>query len=265
MYKILFVSALNTELKVVKQEIKKISQKEFDIDFFAHWVGNYSTILQLTKTLSQKKYDFVINIWVCGYKTPPNLPLSGEGKYIPEKVIQVAHSYNLANKKEIIYPIVLEFAALKSISCSEIPVFEPKVLWEYNFVDMESYGFEKVCESFKVARISLKVPVDKVWEETKNFDISYAQWLLEKNIDYEKLLTKINKYLEKLPKKYNPEKYSELFSFTFSEKIIFEKWYYKFVSLFVWEDFEDFFQENKHLEKKKFLEALKNKLSEYKI
>ena len=254
MYKILFVSALNTELKIVKQEVKKISQKEFDIDFFAHWVGNYSTILQLTKTLSQKKYDFVINIWVCGHNLNEK----------PE-VIQVAHSYNLANKKEIIYPIVLEFAALKSISCSEIPVFEPKVLWENNFIDMESYGFEKVCESFKVARISLKVPVDKVWEETKNFDISYAQWLLEKNIDYEKLLTKIKKYLEKLPKKYNPEKYSELFSFTFSEKIIFEKWYYKFVSLFVWEDFEDFFQENKHLQKKKFLEALKNKLSEYKI
>ena len=137
------------------------------IDFFSSGIGNYNTILELTKKLSEKKYDFVINIWVCGYTNieKPNL-------------IQVARSQNLANKKEILYPIVLEFAPLYSITCSEVAVFVPELLWENNFVDMESYGFEKVCESFQVARISLKIPVDNIGEETKNFDIvRYVQIL----------------------------------------------------------------------------------------
>jgi nucleoside phosphorylase len=30
------------------------------------------------------------------------------------------------------------------------------------FVDMESYGFEMVCDSFSLPRIILKVPVDKI-------------------------------------------------------------------------------------------------------
>lgn len=41
-------------------------------------------------------------------------------------LIQVARSQNLANKKEILYPIVLEFAPLHSIACSEIAVVDPK-------------------------------------------------------------------------------------------------------------------------------------------
>jgi hypothetical protein len=98
---------------------------------------------------------------------------------------------------------------------------------------MESYGFEKVCESFQVARISLKVPVDNIGEETKNFDVEKAKKYLSEHIDYQDLIQKIQNYLEKLPKKYNPEQYFEFYNFTFSEKIIFEKWYYKFISLFI--------------------------------
>lgn len=254
MYQILFTSALPAELKVIKNEIKSLNTKDMQIDFFSSGMGNYNTILELTKKLSEKKYDFVVNIWVCGY-TDIEKP----------DLIQVARSQNLANKKEILYPIVLEFAPLYSIACSEVAVVDPELLWENNFVDMESYGFEKVCESFQVARISLKIPVDNIGEETKNFDIEKAKKYLSENINYAELLEKIKNYLEKLPKKYNPEQYFEFYNFTFSEKIIFEKWYYKFISLFIWEDFEDFFQENKHLEKKKFLETLKNKLASYRI
>lgn len=254
MYKILFVSALAAELKVIKQEIKQYQNKNISIDFFEHGMGNYNTILKLTQKLCENKYDFVVNIWVCGYTNIEKPDL-----------IQVARSQNLANKKEILYPIVLEFAPLYSIACSEVAVIDPKWIWENNFVDMESYGFEKVCESFQVARISLKVPVDNIGEETKNFDVEKAKKYLSEHIDYQDLIQKIQDYLEKLPKKYNPEQYFEFYNFTFSEKIIFEKWYYKFISLFTWEDFENFFQENKHLEKKKFLETLKNKLASYRI
>jgi hypothetical protein len=36
MYKILFVSALAAELKVVKNEVKKCSHKNVKVDFFEH-------------------------------------------------------------------------------------------------------------------------------------------------------------------------------------------------------------------------------------
>jgi hypothetical protein len=42
----------------------------------------------------------------------------------PKKVIQVARSYNIANNKEIIYPIMLQYTDLESIACSETPVYE---------------------------------------------------------------------------------------------------------------------------------------------
>jgi hypothetical protein len=41
-------------------------------------------------------------------------------------------------------------------------VYDEKKLEEEKYVDMESYGFEKVCDSFSVARVILKIPVDKV-------------------------------------------------------------------------------------------------------
>ena len=38
------------------------------------------------------------------------------------------------------------------------------------YVDMESYAVEKLAEFYKIPRLIIKVPADKVWEETKNFD-----------------------------------------------------------------------------------------------
>lgn len=254
MYKILFVSALTAELKVVKNEVKKCSHKSLKVDFFEHGMWNYNTILKLTQKLAEDKYDFIINIWVCGHNLEN-----------PKKVIQVARSYNIANNKEILYPIMLQSADLESIACSETPVYEYTLLWDNSYVDMESYWFEKVSESFQVARISLKVPVDKVGEETKSFDIVKAKKLLEENINYQEILDKIIWYLDSLPIKHNLEKYLEHYNFTFSEKIIFEKWYFKFISLFIWEKFDDFFNKYSHESKKKFLELLKQKLDTYTI
>jgi hypothetical protein len=94
-------------------------------------------------------------------------------------------------------------------------------------VDMESYGFEMVCDSFSLPRIILKVPVDKIWIETKNFDYKKALNKLKENIPYEKLVRKIAEYFEWVEEKVDFEKYFKCFSFTFSEKEIFKKLYFK--------------------------------------
>jgi hypothetical protein len=101
---------------------------------------------------------------------------------------------------------------------------------------MESYGFEFVCDKFNLPRIILKVPVDKIGEETKNFDFEKAKKILIENIDYEKLILKIKEFLDK---QYKPHpspllwrrgdyKVLEKISFTESQKIIFERLYNKY-------------------------------------
>ena len=131
---------------------------------------------------------------------------------------------------------------------------------------MESYWFELVCNSFNIPRIILKVPVDKIWEETKNFDFNKAKRLLAENIDYKKLIEKIENlfncqqggfsplYTEKQEK--IKQKILNNYKWTFSEKIIIEKEVNRFIVLELW-NLEEFFEENKELGKKEFLNKLK--------
>ena len=244
MYKILFISALVPELKIVKNEIKKFTLKWVCVSFFAHGIWNYNTILNLTSHLKDNDYDFIVSIWVCGYKDEKN------------DVIQIARTYNLSNKKELLVPIILEIYDLESIVCSELPVFDIELLENENYVDMESYWVEKVCDNFKIPRIILKIPVDKIWDETKNFDFNLAKILLASNINYNMFLNKIIIYLDSLDKKEDLSIYFEYYKFTFSEKIIFNNLYYKYSSI-IWEDFLNFFNENKILDKDRFLNLLK--------
>jgi len=250
MKKILFISALSAELKIVKEEIKKLNSKNFEFGFLESWIGNYNTILNFTRFLEKNNnFDFVINIWVCGYNN------------IYKKVIQVWRIKNLSNNKEKIIPNFIDFWKIESIACSEYIVYNTKEIWEENFVDMESYGIELVAEKYNIARIILKVPVDKIWEETKNFDYKKAKKYLRENIDYRKL---INEILEFLEKNNNEEIWKEIkekilknYKWTFSEKIILEKELNKFIVLKLW-NLEEFFEENKSLNKKDFLTNLKN-------
>lgn len=158
-------------------------------------------------------------------------------------------------KKEICVPVFFEFAKISSIACSEVPVFDPEIIQEENYVDMESYAIEKVCEHFRVPRIILKVPVDKIWYETKNFNIKNAQKLLDEHINFEKLFLMIEKYLEKLPQKSHNKTYYSSHRFTVSEKVILEKYIAKYESL-SGENYENFLQKHKSLEKKSFLSTL---------
>ena len=252
MYKILFTSALSLELKTVQNSIKLLNLKWIKTSFLNIWVWNYETILNLSNFLNKNNdFDFIINIWVCGYFWE-NIP----------DFFQVWRILNLSNKKEIIPPCFFSFWKLKTITCSEKPIFNFEDLdWE-NFVDMESFWFEFVLWKTKTPRIILKIPVDKIWEETRNFDKNKALKFLWEKINYENLIFSIKNYLEKNPKKEDFNKYFLHFNFTFSEKIIFEKLYFKYKTL-VWNNFISFFKENKDLNKKNFLEKMDNICEKY--
>ena len=257
MYKILFVSALAPELKIVKQELKKlnISKKDLEVSFFESGFWNYKTILNLTNFLSKNKFDFVINIWVCGYKNEK------------DDLIQVTRIFNLWDKKELISPVFFKFAKIESINCSDNIIYDEELL-EQNYVDMESYAFELVCDKIETPRMILKVPVDKVWEETKNFDYKKSLELLKENIDYGKLILSVKDFLEKNNKENNDFSEEEIelknkilwiYKLTFSQEIILEKLLNKIIVLNLF-DLEKFFKENKDLDKKEFLKILQEKI-----
>ncbi|MDD3145380.1 MAG: hypothetical protein PHV23_04690 [Candidatus Gracilibacteria bacterium] len=252
MKKILIVCALSAELNSVKETVKNLKIRDLKINYFTTGIGNYNTILNLTRFLENNSFDLVINIGVCGYKT--------------EKIdaFQVARIYNLSNSKEVIVPNLIDFLSLESIACSEKIVTDNNILKEENFVDMESYGFEMVCDSFKIPRILLKIPVDKIGSETKNFDFEKAKLYLSKNIDYKTMLEKISIYLEKQEDKIDFEKYFKDFNLTFSEKEILKKLYFRYKSL-VGSDFDIYFEENRYLNKKVFLKGLEEFLELYLI
>lgn len=267
MYKILIVSSYSQELNIVKKEIKKLALKNLKTSFLTTWKGNYNTILNLTRFLEQNSdSDFVINIWVCWYSNNLNF---FQGYNINKKsdiFIQVARIFNLSNSKEIIVPHLIDFWELSSILCSENIIYNEKdLLWE-DFVDMESYGFEKVCDSFSIPRIIIKVPIDKVWKETKNFDFEKANILL-KNLNYNELLKKILSYLwsdinihKKIVQREIFDEYKKYFWFTFSESEIFKKYYYKYLAL-IWNNFNEFFEKNKNFNKKDFIKVLDKTIS----
>lgn len=239
MYKILITSALKQELTLVKESIKNIKIKS-QVDFLVSEIWNYKTIFNLTKYLSLNKYDFVVNIWICWY-VKDNSPF------------QVARILNIISNKELIPPTHFKFLKLETIGCSDKIIYDEKELKDEKYVDMESFWFEFVCDKFKVPRIIIKVPFDKIWsKETTSFD----KKILEKSmnqIDYKKLIDYITWFLDKYKKEViNLESYYSHYKFTFSEKLIFEKIYYKYTSI-VWNDFDVFFEKNKYLDKREFL------------
>ncbi len=239
------------ELKIIKEEIKKISPHNMRVSFLLLWIWNYKTILHLQEQLINKKYDFIINLGVCGYSEKYN------------KLIQISRIKNISNNKELIVPTFFRFSSLESIACSEVPVYSKNILnWE-NFVDMESYWLEIVCEKYSIPRIILKIPVDKIWEETKNFDFEKAKKFLSENIDYTKLIKNISKYLDQNNNVGVPllEKYHQYYKMTFSEKLIFQKLYYKYSVLIEdnwWKKFDIFIEENKNFNKKWLFQLLEN-------
>lgn len=246
--KLLFVVALPVELKIIKQEIKKLEIREFQVDFLLLWVGNYNTIYNIKEYIERNwKPDFIINLWVC-WKT------------LKEKYdfIQIYRIKNLSDNKEKICPVYFEFWKLQSIACSELIITNENDLnWE-KFVDMESFWVDFVSSKEKIPYIIIKIPFDLIWENSKNIDLKEFDksfWLFP----YNELVFKINNYLQKNIKNYEPDFnfYKNYFKLTFSELEILKKNYNKFVAYNL--DFKDFFEQNKNLSKDKFLEKINKK------
>ncbi|MCF7835278.1 hypothetical protein K9M48_04540 [Candidatus Gracilibacteria bacterium] len=186
--KILLCYATAGEGKIIKNKIKNLNLKiNLDITYLCTGMGMYETIFNLTKTLNNQDFDIVLNIGVCGY--------------LNEKKdwIQVARTVNLSTGKELIVPIFIEFGNLESIGCSDIVIrnwgsgignLENKLQITNKqipaYIDMESWAIEYVCDKFRIPRVILKVPVDKIGEEL--FDREKGSKLLTENLDYEKII-----------------------------------------------------------------------------
>jgi len=88
-------------------------------------------------------------------------------------------------------------------------------------------------------------------------------FITKKEVDDLFGLKKISKKAKlMLEDKIDFEKYFKDFNFTFSEKEIFKKLYYRYVSL-IWSDFDTYFEESNYLNKKLFLKGLEEFLEKF--
>jgi hypothetical protein len=128
-----------------------------------------------------KSYDFLVNIGVCGYRIDK------------EPLIQITRIFSGTTKKESLVPIFFEFAKIDAILCSDMVLYSPDSLEEnnLNYVDMESRAIEFVAQKVKIPRIILKVPIDKIGQETMHFDYNESLKTLQQVIDWEKLIDKL--------------------------------------------------------------------------
>lgn len=179
---LLICCATPWELKTVKTEIKNLNLKQnLKLHYLCTGIANYETIFSLTKFLTeQEDSDFLlVNIGICGYWN------QGEK---PENLIQIGRIKNHSTGKELLPPLPINFAPIKSIRSSETVLTEAISEENEGFVDMESRGIELVADKFRLSRLFLKVPFDRIWEETKNFDREGACKMLAEKIDYKTLI-----------------------------------------------------------------------------
>lgn len=180
--KILICAATWGEMKTIKNNIKNLNIPHLSVSFLTTGLGNYETIFSLTNYLLTHKEEFpdlILNIWVCGY--------IWEKKHL----VQVSRIINASTKKESIVPIPQLLAPVSICLCSETPIYESILNEENHIVDMESFAIDYVGQKFQIPRILLKVPVDKIWKETKNFDHKKALEALENNIKWKDFLNTI--------------------------------------------------------------------------
>jgi hypothetical protein len=118
-------------------------------------MGNFSMIHHLTRFLIEKheSYDWIWNIGICGYRD-----IDDKRK---DTLIQCVRSVSLASKKECVFPVFVRVGAFSTIASTETPMTEKTDL-QYDFVDMESYGFGYVMERFAFPYLCLKIPYDCV-------------------------------------------------------------------------------------------------------
>jgi len=242
---ILVTVAHPNELKIIKENIKNLKLVWVKIYYIQTWIGNYETIYNLTKVIESNKIDFLLNIWVCWYKEENNW------------VIQVARIVNFWTNKELLVPIIFEFAKLESICCSEkIITSTDELSWE-KYVDMESYWIEFLANKYQIPRLILKIPADNIWEK---FDINILKESCEKlwtEIDYIKLFEKIISYINSIPIEDSHDYLREKYYFTFQEFEII-KWKISKFEALTCQSFKEFFEEYWNLDKNEFMKTFDN-------
>lgn len=200
--KILVVTAMPSELKVIKEWIKSAKLKmKLNIDYLCCGIGNYETISSLEHYLTQNSEPtFIWNIGICGYWNK-----NKEKKSDPFQVTSVV---NIHTEKEMIIPPFLQIAPIRNCFCSENIVLEkPRFqseLWTINdemYFDMESRGVEFVASRHKLPRLILKIPFDFIWEEETIKGKEYKKMLdrmaeILKNLPYHDYLEKILRWID---------------------------------------------------------------------
>lgn len=179
---ILITYALPIEGKAIKQAFEKY-KKKYKIKFLCTGVWNFNSIYTLQNYIyMQNRPDFIVNIWVCGQKINSQI-----------WIFQAYRIFHIQTKKETICPLYIQLWELHSLACSDTVVTSPDILWENNFVDMESYGIDYVCEKEKIPYAILKIPFDIVSQASHHVNKED----IESNIlhlDYEVIFSKIEHY-----------------------------------------------------------------------
>lgn len=249
---ILFVCALAQELQVVKSEMKKLSFTHIKVSYLLLWVGNYHSIYHLKNFIdsSAENIDFIVNIWVCGIKS----------KLPSQDVFQVYRIIHSLTHKESICPIYISVFPFQSLLSSEVVICDEVSMYQESYVDMESFGVDYVATKEKIPYVIIKKPFDIVWIQSKQVNIKDLKNALLK-IDFSLIIEKIQIFFKKNSISNIPWEdlwfYKDFFWFTFAEFQIFKKYYNKFRAFD--RDFKKFFEDNKGLWKKEFLEKMQNK------
>ncbi|MDD5769689.1 MAG: hypothetical protein PHE25_01870 [Candidatus Gracilibacteria bacterium] len=242
---ILFAIALSQELKILKEEFKNLKIR--NIDFLLTGVGVLNTIYSIKDYISKnKKPDFIINIGVCGKINDCFLDF-----------FQVYRIKNLANNKEIICPIYINFGNLKSIASSDKIITSFNELENESFVDMESAGIDFICDKEKIPYIIIKKPFDIVSKNSKKVDLKSLEDSL-RGFNYLGLIREIENFISKNTKNNFDEGISNLkqkLKLTFSENELLKKYINKNIAFGSPE--ENIFKNLDLLNKKEILDLIK--------
>ncbi|EKE27844.1 MAG: hypothetical protein ACD_3C00143G0006 [uncultured bacterium (gcode 4)] len=239
--RILVCAAHPNEMKSIKSSLKSLEIFDANIDFLQLWMGSYETIHNLTKYLEKNKPDFLVNIWICWQR----------GDY--GELIQIWRIINSADK-ELLVPIVFEYAKISSIICLEsMARILDDLRWE-DYADMESYGVEFIASKYQIPRLILKLPADKIWQ---GFDKSLLKTSADKlsHIDYKDLMGRIINFDKAQFKPKDNTYIQQAYRFTFQEFEIMKFKINKYEAL-TKKDFKNFYELNKYLTKIDFLQEL---------
>jgi len=180
---ILITCALWVELKSAKSLIRQLNYKNFDVKFLNIWVWVYNTIYSIKDYLSKNKVDFLVNFWVCW-----------SVENASKDYFQVYRIKKLSDNKEILTPIYIDFLSLKSILCSDKIITKENELLDEQYVDMESFWIDFICEKEWVPFIIIKKPFDVVSNESKKVNLLDLQKSLL-DFDFYTLFKKIDLFL----------------------------------------------------------------------